>query len=165
MIELTVRVVLGENVNTKAESAKLKELLQAVMACEVDESCCNRHQSEPAQGDTEAVTDLAEPGLTKSAETFKPDAVEVDSEEPKPDREEPKAEVKKSKTKKTEKTEAPKIKIEEVRAVLADYRSKGGDLKAVLKPYGTKLSEVKAADYAALLKDAEEALKKLEDAE
>ena len=51
----------------------------------------------------------------------------------------------------------PEVKQEEVRKVLAEMSKHGktAEVKALLEKYGaTKLSEVKAEDYAELLKEA-----------
>ena len=52
----------------------------------------------------------------------------------------------------------PELKLEEVRAVLADMSRKGhtADIRALLQKYGAaKLSGVDPANYSALLKDVE----------
>lgn len=56
--------------------------------------------------------------------------------------------------------EAKPIKIEDVRAVLVKVREAGLDLAGILAPYGGRLPDVKKEDYAALLKDAQDALAK-----
>lgn len=52
----------------------------------------------------------------------------------------------------------PELKLEDVRAVLAEKSRAGhtGEVRALLKKYGAaKLSEIDPANYEALLKDAE----------
>jgi hypothetical protein len=58
----------------------------------------------------------------------------------------------------TSEPEPPKLKKEDVRAVLMDARAKGIDLTEILKPYGGKLSSVEASDYAAVVAAAKKAM-------
>lgn len=55
-------------------------------------------------------------------------------------------------------SEQPKLKKEDVRAVLMDARAKGIDLTEILKPYGGKLSAVEASDYEAVVAAAKKAM-------
>ena len=59
---------------------------------------------------------------------------------------------------KTEPKKEPELKLEDVRAVLADMSRKGhtAEIRALLQKYGAaKLSEINPANYEALMKDAE----------
>ena len=143
MIEMHIHISLDKDTDAVAEGAKLKELLNTALVGDFSHVCScggNCQEEDPNQ------VKLSETCVEEETEV----ATEVASEEPK---------------KKKEKTEVPKIKIEDVRAVLSEYKAKGGDLKAVLAPYGANLPSVKESDYPALLKDAQEALSKIEEAE
>lgn len=157
MIDMHIHIQLDKDTDAAAEGAKLKELLGVALTGSAPVSCsCNQHA--PAVGDTEEEN----PDQVTLGETFEPDAP-VESEEPAAESEEATEEPKK-KAKSAAKDNGPQVKIEDVRAVLAEYRAEGGDLKSVLKTYGAKLSDVKKEDYPALLKAAEEALSKLKEA-
>lgn len=162
MIEMHIHISLDKDTDAVAEGAKLKELLNTALVGDFSHVCsCGGNCQEE------------DPNQVKLGETFEPDEPAATQDDPAESEEanaeseavseEPKAE-KKTKTK-AKKDDDPEVKIEDVRAVLADYRAKGGDLKSVLKPYGAKLTDVKKEDYPALLKDAAEALCELEDAE
>ena len=166
MIEMHIHISLDKDTDAVAEGAKLKELLNTALVGDFTHTTCKCKIDLPAaEDDTDQVTvneviDAAE----AEAEVAKEVAKEVASEEPKKEEKKKKAKEPKKEEKK-KKADAPKIKIEDVRAVLSEYKSKGGDLKAVLAPYGANLPSVKESDYAALLRDAEEALSKIEEAE
>ena len=139
MIEMHIHISLDKDTDAVAEGAKLKELLNTALVGDFSHVCsCGGNCQEE------------DPNQVTLAETCVEEETEAASEEPK---------------KEEKKADAPKIKIEDVRAVLSEYKSKGGDLKAVLAPYGANLPSVKESDYADLLRDAAEALSKLEEAE
>ena len=150
MIDMHIHIQLDKDTDAAAEGAKLKELLNAALIGEVIHTC-NCRPALPIEAEEPSASE--EP---KSAS----EEPKSESEEPKSEGEEPKKKVKSAK-----KGAEPELKIEDVRAVLAEYRAKGGELKTVLKPYGAKLTDVKKEDYPALLKDAKEALSKLSEAE
>lgn len=146
MIEMHIHISLDKDTDAVAEGAKLKELLNTALVGDFSHVCsCGGNCQEE------------DPNQMKLSETFEPDGPAATQDDP-TESEEPKVE-------KSKKTETVQIKIEDIRAVLAEYRSKGGELKSVLKPYGAKLTDVKKNDYPALLKDAQEALAKLKEAE
>lgn len=161
MIEMHIHISLDKDTDAVAKGAKLKELLNTALVGDFSHVCScggNCQEEDPNQLK-----------LSETFETFEPDGLATtqddptESEEPAAESEEATEEPKK-KAKSAAKDNGPQVKIEDVRAVLAEYRAEGGDLKSVLKPYGAKLSDVKKADYPALLKDAEEALSKLKEA-
>lgn len=158
MIEMHIHISLDKDTDAVAEGAKLKELLNTALVGDFSHVCsCGGNCQEE------------DPNQLKLSETFEPDGLATtqddptESEEPAAESEEATEEPKK-KAKSAAKDNGPQVKIEDVRAVLAEYRAEGGDLKSVLKTYGAKLSDVKKEDYPALLKDAEEALSKLKEA-
>ena len=163
MIEMHIHISLDKDTDAVAEGAKLKELLNTALVGDFSHVCScggNCQEEDPNQLK-----------LSETLETFEPDGLATtqddptESEEPAAESEEATEEPKKKvKSAAAEKDNGPKVKIEDVRAVLAEYRAEGGDLKSVLKTYGAKLSDVKKEDYPALLKDAEEALSKLKEA-
>ena len=63
----------------------------------------------------------------------------------------------------TETTEK-EIKREDVRAVLAEVRTAGGDIKPLIDKYGGHMSKVKPEDFAALKAEAEKALAEIKGA-
>lgn len=112
----------------------------------------------------EALSELKTVGIEQSCETTQqPVEIHLSSSETECETKETKEESEERNEETTIDEEAtqeePKeIKPEEVRAILVKAREAGVDLVSILEPYGGRFPDVKPADYAALLKDAQEAL-------
>ena len=114
----------------------------------------------------EALSELKTVGIEQSCETTQqPVEIHLSSSETERETKETQEESEERNeetTSEEETKEKPKeIKPEEVRAMLVKAREAGVDLVAILEPYGGRFPDVKPEDYAALLKDAQDALNKV----